>query len=118
MKPNFRTAVLLGVTLCGFAAQLTSQAQSQSSTEDKSAGSKASSGTGSVQAAFVEFPAVEGPDSAATKPGNDSTSAAAASSNTPAKPDAGTPGSSTTSSAPGANTATLKNEAVIKELAD
>jgi len=118
MKPNFGTAVALGIALCGFAAHLTSQAQSPSPGENKSAGSRDSSGTGSVRTALVEFPAVEGPETGPTKPANDSSSSTATSGTTSAKTDAGAPRSSAASPTPGANPVTLKNEAVIKEIAE
>jgi len=118
MKTNFRTAILLGVAICGFAAPLTCQAQSPSPSQDKSAGSNPSSVTSSVQSALVEYPAVEGPETAAAKPVDDSTSPPAASSTASAKKDAVASDASTTSSTPGATPTTLKNEAVIKEIAE
>jgi TolA-binding protein len=116
MQTNFRMAVLLGIALCGFTAQLTGQVQSP--VPSQGAVSAVSSGAGSGQAALVEYPAVEGPDTGATKPANDSTSSTAASSTTPAKADAGASDPSTTSATPGTVPTTLKNEAVIKEIAE
>ena len=118
MKTNFRIAILLGVAVCGFAVPLACQAQSSSPSQDKSAGSNPSSVTSSVQSALVEYPAVEGPETAAVKPVDDSTSPPAASSTACAKKDAVASDASTTSSTPGATPTTLKNEAVIKEIAE
>jgi len=118
MKTNFRIAILLGVAVCGFAVPLACQAQSSSPSQDKSAGSNPSSVTSSVQSALVEYPAVEGPETAAAKPVDDSTSPPAASSTASAKKDAVASDASTTSSTPGATPTTLKNEAVIKEIAE
>jgi TolA-binding protein len=61
---------------------------------------------------------VEGPETAAAKPVDDSTSPPAASSTASAKKDAVASDASTTSSTPGATPTTLKNEAVIKEIAE
>ena len=118
MKTNFRIAILLGVAVCGFAVPLACQAQSSSPSQDKSAGSNPSSVTSSVQSALVEYPAVEGPETAAAKPVDDSTSPPAASSTASAKKDAVASDAGTTSSTPGATPTTLKNEAVIKEIAE
>src|SRR5580698_3147151 len=108
MKTNFRMAVILVVALCGFAVQLTSQAQSASSSQNKIAGS--------AQSALVEYPAIEGPETAAVKPATESTSETAASSTASAKKD--TAPSDSTSTTPGTASVTLRNEAVIKELAE
>jgi hypothetical protein len=118
MKPNFGTAMVLGVALCGFTAQLRSQGQSLTPSKDKNTSPRASSGTGSVQTAFVELPAVEAPESGAAKPVNDSTSSTATSSTTSAKTNAGAPESSTTSATPTTIPTALKNEAILKELAE
>jgi hypothetical protein len=73
--------------------------------------------TDSVQSALVEYPAVAAPETAA-KPASDSTASSAANNTESAKKDAGASDSNTTSAAPGTVPATLKNEAVIKEIAE
>jgi len=118
MKTNLRAAVILGVALCGFATQLTSQAQSSSPAKEKSPGPQTSTGTGSVQSALVEYPAIEGPETGATKPVNDSNSATATSSTAAAKTDASASDSGTTSATPASVPVSLKTEAAIKELAE
>jgi hypothetical protein len=118
MKTNFRMAILLGVALCGFAVKLTCQAQSPSPSQDMNAVSNSSTVMGSVQSAIVEYPAVEGPETAAAQPANDSTSSTSAASTATAKKDAAASDSTSTSAAPGTASVTLRNEAVIKELAE
>jgi len=118
MKTNLRIAILLGAAICGFAVQLTCQAQSPSPSQDKSAGSNPPSVTGSVQSDVVEYPAVAASETAAAKPASDSTTSTATSKTESAKKDAVASDSSTTSTAPASVPVTAKNDAVIEELDD
>src|SRR5580658_5916942 len=117
MKPNVGMAVVVGIALCGFAAQPGGQAQSPSTNEHESPSPKASYGTAPVQSAFVEFPTMEGPETGATKTANDSTSSTAATSSAPAKTDSSSSESSSTAASPTTISTALKNEAVLKEIA-
>jgi len=118
MKTNFKTAVVLGAALCGVAVQVTSQAQGPPLAEEKSAGPKASMGTGAVQSAFVEYPAVEGPATGVAKPVNDSASPATTANAGTAKTDPSATESSAASATPASLPVPLKTEAAIKELAE
>jgi hypothetical protein len=108
-------AAFLGVALCGgIAAQLSCQAQSPSTIQSKGAVPTQSPATGNIQSALNEYPNAEGSESGSTKPADDST----ASSTTSAKKDAVASDSNTTSSTPGTVPTTLKNDAVLKEIAE
>src|SRR3984957_21103071 len=117
MITNFRTAVVLGVALGGFAAQLTSQAQRALPGSDESAASHASSGADPVQSALVEYPAIKEVNTEDTKPVTDSTSPVTTASSVTAKADASATESSSTSATPGTVPVTLRSEAVLKEIA-
>jgi hypothetical protein len=118
MKTNFRASAILGIALCGFAAQVTTQAQGPPPTKEKSSAAQTSTGTGSVQSALVEFPATEAAKTGATNPENESSSATATANTATAKTDAGASEPGTTSATPASVAVSLKTEAAIKELAD
>ncbi len=117
MKPNFGTAVVLGVVLCGFIAQAASQAQSPSPGEDKSSTSGAVPTAGPVLSASAEFPAVDGPESGAAKPASDSTSSSAAKTSA-TKVDADAVDSGTTPATPTKIPTAARTEAILKEIAE
>ena len=105
MKSNFRTAIISGVAICGFAVQLTCQAQSAAPSPYNKPAQQSTGNAAPVQMAAVEFPASEAPGTGASE-------AAAAVAATPA-----TDGAAATA-APASVTIPLKNDAVVKELAD
>ncbi|MGD0632232.1 MAG: outer membrane beta-barrel protein [Terracidiphilus sp.] len=117
MMTNFRTTTVLGVVLCGLAAQLGSQAQSPPSIKDKTVGSNAGTAVNPVQTALVEFPAAA-PETGAAKTVNDSSAESKDSAVAPAGTAATTHESSSTTAAPGTPSVTVRNEAVIKEIAE
>jgi len=75
-------------------------------------------GTGAVQSAFVEYPAVEGPATGVAKPVNDSASPATTANAGTAKTDPSATESSAASATPASLPVPLKTEAAIKELAE
>jgi hypothetical protein len=116
MKSNFRTAIVLGVAICGFAVQLTCQAQSAPSSPDKKPAQQTSANVTPVPAnAFVEIAALEAPAAGPGSPASEAASPAAAATPDPA---AATPASSSAVPAPASVTVPVKNDAVIKELGD
>src|SRR3984957_4705426 len=117
MKNNFWKVIVLGTAICGFTMQLTSRAQSVPVAPDKHTAGQGSPDVSPVQSALLELPAADGPETKSAKDSTtpssgSSTSAAAAS----ARSAAATPESDTTSATPAS--VSLKNDAVIKELAD
>ncbi|MGD0586720.1 MAG: outer membrane beta-barrel protein [Oryzomonas sp.] len=117
MKSNFRPAIVLGVVICGFAVQLTCEAQSPASRLDKKPAQQTSANFSRAQAsAPVEIAALEAPATSPGVPASGATSAAAA-----AAPDgaaAATPASSSAAPVPTSVAMPVKNDAVIKELGD
>jgi hypothetical protein len=114
MKNNLRTAIVLGVAISGFGAQLTCQTQSATLSPDKKPAQETPANAAPVQTAFVEFPALEGSEN-----GPAATAGGAA---TPAAETPGTAGATTASNSTTATAASvavpLKNDAMIKDLAE
>jgi hypothetical protein len=114
MKSNLRTAIVFGVAISGFAVQCMCQAQSATSSPDKKPAQQTAAKAASVQTALVEFPVMEGPGNG---PGTSSGGAAISAEEAPSA--AGTtPASSSTTATPASVTVPLKNDAMIKELAE
>ena len=110
MKSNLRTAIVFGVAISGFAVQCTCQAQSATSSPDNKPTQQTAAKAAPVQTARVEFPALEGPGDG---PGTTATPAA----ETPGTAGA-TAASNSTTTTPASVTVPLKNDAMIKELAE
>src|ERR1700679_1609402 len=114
MKINLRTAIVFGVAISGLAVQCMCQAQSATSSPDKKPAQQTGAKAAPVQTALVEFPVMEGPGNG---PGTSSGGAAPSAEETPGA--AGTtPASSSTTATPASVTVPLKNDAMIKELAE
>jgi putative OmpL-like beta-barrel porin-2 len=117
MKNNFWKVIVLGTALCGFTMQLTSRAQSVPVAPDKHTAGQGSPDVSPVQSALLELPAADGPETKSAKdsttPSSGSSSSAAAAT---ARSAAAASESDTTSATPAS--VSLKNDAVIKELAD
>ena len=107
MKSNFGTAIISGVAICGFAVQLTCQAQSAASSPNNKPAPQVATEAAPHHIPSVEVAALEPP---ATGPANPSAAE-------PAAP-AVDPAAATAAPAPAAVTVPLKNDAVVKELAD
>ena len=114
MKSNLRTAIVLGIAISGFAVQLTCQTQSPTSSPDKKPAQQTTANAATVETALVEFPAVEGPG---TGPVTSAGDAAAPAAETPGTAATSSPSNSTTATAASV-TVPLKNDAMIKELAE
>ena len=115
MNKNIRTAIILGVAVCGTAGvQIASVAQSLGSNSGKKDVSHTATPSASDAQSAVDFAALESP---ATDPSSLAKEAAAASAapagETPGK-DAGSPSSSTSASP----IPLMKNDAVVRELAE
>jgi hypothetical protein len=85
MKKNFEMAIVLGAAICGFAVQLSCQAQSAASRSNKDAVPQTASSTPPAQTDSVEMAALAGSES---EPGAPAGGAAAPASS----PAAATPG--------------------------
>jgi len=107
MNRNFTSAILLGVAICGCAVQLTCQAQSAAPDSRRIPAVQPAASALSAPSASVEVAALEPP---ASGPADPSAAGAAA--------PAVDPAAATAAPAPAAITVPLKNDAVVKELAD
>jgi hypothetical protein len=118
MKTNLRTAVVLGVAVCGSAAQLTSQAQSSPLASARNAPSQSVNTAAPLQSALVEYPPAEVPETGSAKATTEATGPASVSTAATTGTSAAAPDSSATSATPASVAVPLKNEAVIKEIAE
>jgi hypothetical protein len=118
MTINFRTVIVLGVAMCCFAGQLMSQAQTPLFASVQSPPPKSVDKAVPPLTALVEYPSSEALETEAAKTTTEATGPAAASAAATPGTAATTPDSSATPATPASVTVPLKNEAVIKEIAE
>jgi len=114
MNLNLRTAIPLAAAICGFAMQLTSQAQTPTPvSENKTAQQAAAHGT-PILTASVDFTALEKAAAGPVGPASDPSPAAAE----PVANPASNPASDPAPATPATVSVTVKNDAMLKELAE
>ena len=115
MTTNFRTAIVLGVAICGSAAQLTGQAQTVLPMAGQSSPTKSADKSDPLVTALVEYPSSETGKTESAKGSTDAASStSAAKSSDSSKP----ADSNAVSADPASVNVSPKNEAVIKEIAE
>jgi len=118
MTINFRTVIVLGVAMCGSAGQLMGQAQTPLPASVLSPPSKSIDKAVPPLTALVEYPPSETVEAESAKAATETTGPAAASTAATAGTAATKPDSNATPATPASVTVPLKNDAVIKEIAE
>jgi len=114
MTTNFRTAIVLGVAVCGFAAQLTGQTQNVLPVAGQISPAKSADNSVPLVTAMVEYPSSETNKTESAKTSADTASSTAATK----AGDTSKAANSNSPSDPASGNVSLKNEAVIKEIAE